>query len=687
MTNNYKPITNLNILLQLDNDELPNYVLMQLNILKSMKHINILSIFCNDNYMLLNDDNIINNDILHEYIIKSDFNINIYGDWSNTVLICKRENSNNVIGNIKTKVLDSDVSKIDNMAIIEYDNYDTLELIIYGMQTCFRVNNSYKDTSNYDKLYKNKVVLACGIQYTDTSKNKYVISLINNIINNSFKPKNIRSLPINIINKPAIIKRHPTKNPQTAGGITSKIKNLFSKGNRKLTNKYHHKPPNSSTSSKKRHYNNNFNNTYNYVLKILVKENKYYERENNYNIIFKYNNIFGLTIIDFILFTDVGNPAKDTVNRYTKSNKKYKYKKTGKFININTKSKRITNIINSYNNNKKTINQSHNNTSIKHYIKYINNINQIINKYNIQWTTIIKSHGNFIYDKIKNMYLDLILKNNAVEINLKTDNKYKSIDDYLHVYNIKYKYLCMIKKLLFHYLNKNILKVNKEIRRYNKTHDNNFEEIDILIDEYANNTLFNNCNKYYKYKEYKPSISMKLNFKKSSHKPSTNQTSTPTPTPIPPRSEDSLTKSIQLTPPTPTQSQLNNLPQTQHINSNQPLGTTPNTRLTHILPVNNISRSNKLCMQNKKNNYNASTCCHPDHNCKYCKTILDELKCKHLVKNKSLLPSNTTNQTKSITTRSTSNTNNITKSSSKTTRIQDTNSSNSNSVRNNSTNA
>lgn len=357
------PINYINIILQITT--ITPDILTDMNILRSMDHVNIVSIINDDNVttQLENEPTLLKKTLQQEQIYTTPIDIddNINNNFNtNTILICDKTSTSEIIKKLNEKQINT-----DNLAILEYDDYDLIPKLLYGLQTCFR-KPDYSSRQNYNSLYKDKNLLTIALPniknkvYNNDVKSEFVL-LLENILMNSLKPSNFETLTVGLDDDNKINYQSLESNTQTAGGIRSKIRRAFGKKQGTRTKKLT-KPKNfqKKTLTKEALYNNglfknNGNGNNNVSLKkeklekdiegkkqinntnflkdklsIIIKHIDSDIGNRNYNFNFNYNSLHSLSVIDFILFTSVGQPANSTIKRYELLNDKFKAIKSGK---------------------------------------------------------------------------------------------------------------------------------------------------------------------------------------------------------------------------------------------------------------------------------------------------------------------------------------------------------------------
>jgi hypothetical protein len=358
-----EPISYINIILQ--TQTLTDDIKAQLNILRNMSHINILSIIDDDNQNLsasVNPDVNVSKTAVNpdELFHKHNFNLDsVKSNLSdNTLLICEYSK--------KKELLDKLGNGIgDNLAVITYkDRVDTLS---YALQSCF-IPRRHSIPEYENNLFKKTNLFT--IAMPSNPKDHESILLIENILNNSLKPNNFETVTIGLTEDKTIIFTDKPKN-HTGGGIRSRVQRLLGKkGKRtKKLSKPNSKQGKLTTNDigLPKHVNTdklikppvtknitkgegNTRKTYKqlktealngkqgtrmntaimfkreFMFKMLLKDIKQKNtNDDKYDFIFEYNNLHGLNVLDFILFNNkVGAPSLSLVNRYTKLESKYK---------------------------------------------------------------------------------------------------------------------------------------------------------------------------------------------------------------------------------------------------------------------------------------------------------------------------------------------------------------------------
>lgn len=359
------PINYINIILQITT--ITPDILTEINVLRSMDHVNIVSIINDDNVTTqLENEPTLQKEQIYTTPIDLDGNINNNFN-TNTILICYKTSTSEIIKKLNEKQINT-----DNLAILEYYDYNLIPKLLYGLQTCFR-KPDYSSRQNYNSLYKDKNLLTIALPNIKNKvdnndvKSEFVL-LLENILMNSLKPSNFETLTVGLDDDNKINYQSLESNTQTAGGIRSKIRRAFGKKQGTRTKKLT-KPKDlqkqtltkedlHTTKSGKHNIHNNglSKNNYNNVSLKKEKLEKYIEGKKqinnnnflenklsiiikhidsdignrNYNFNFNYNSLHSLSVIDFILFTSVGQPANSTIKRYELLNDKFKAIKSGK---------------------------------------------------------------------------------------------------------------------------------------------------------------------------------------------------------------------------------------------------------------------------------------------------------------------------------------------------------------------
>jgi hypothetical protein len=393
----------LNILLSLpDNLKKPEleFIMRELNILRKMRHVNSLMVVNNtsstDSTNLYNDVNRLS-DLDKENIHNSLLDIkNIQSNntiFSNLLVICEYDKKYDMINNLNKHNLTDYLLITYKLNTTDSDKkvYNLLR-VLAGLQTCFREPTNVYNTYGLYSL-DNRNILSVMLPNNDNNllsntNGRDEILYLENIIDNSSKTGYFKSMTVGVSDE---------KTRQTGGRLRSTLKKLFRRNKKQTKQKkikisdiqrtngadypfmkanYNGRtvydttknqtesgkyPMRNSIVAKSADYKKvkKFNNIDNDNIKLLIKKidltasvnsipDKVKTLEAKYDIVFNYSNMNKLKLLDFVLFTDVGEPSLLNIRRYKLSDPNSepvlsgKLNKKGKDAYKKAKSERLT---------------------------------------------------------------------------------------------------------------------------------------------------------------------------------------------------------------------------------------------------------------------------------------------------------------------------------------------------------